>query len=304
MNTQLKSEALPIANCLASSEDRYECSRCLHPKSITNGHCSHCATIEVSLCPDCGGEIFRDEGRVTWCRDCGWNKSPSAFTGRVEVVGRLSNTYWSPWFAELMKLAALHGITTSNYADLWWYDFGIGKTPQESMEGFLHSDEGLNEIAASDSPPITNCDLYFLNKAARQYRKEHYQRANADSADTEARDAYYYEEGRTRAYSEGINALEFQGVTYEKRIKHLENQIAHLSGVNVDINIRRHLAECERDELIEEKLINRQRIESLKDHCRKVNPSWSWLMREVLAIIDPQSSDGKETRASQSDCVD
>jgi hypothetical protein len=46
------------------------------PKSITNGHCSHCATIEGAPCPDCGGETFRDEGRVTWCRECGWNHSP------------------------------------------------------------------------------------------------------------------------------------------------------------------------------------------------------------------------------------
>jgi len=46
------------------------------PKSITNGHCSRRATIEGAPCPDCGGETFRDEGRVTWCRECGWNHSP------------------------------------------------------------------------------------------------------------------------------------------------------------------------------------------------------------------------------------
>jgi ssDNA-binding Zn-finger/Zn-ribbon topoisomerase 1 len=42
------------------------------------------AEQEGEPCPDCGGETFRDEGRVTWCRDCGWNKSPSAFVGGLE----------------------------------------------------------------------------------------------------------------------------------------------------------------------------------------------------------------------------
>jgi hypothetical protein len=54
---------------------------------------------------------------------------------------RLSDTYWKPWFAELLNLAEHHGITTSDDADLWWDDFGAGKTPQESMDGFLASDE-------------------------------------------------------------------------------------------------------------------------------------------------------------------
>lgn len=54
---------------------------------------------------------------------------------------------------------------------------------------------------------------------------------------------------------------------YEKKIKHLEHQIAFYTGVNVDMNIRRHLAECERDELVEAKSMTRQRIEALKDHC-------------------------------------
>ena len=56
---------------------------------------------------------------------------------------RLSDTYWKPWFAALLELAALHGITTSDDADLWWDDFGVGKTPQESMDGFLASEEGI-----------------------------------------------------------------------------------------------------------------------------------------------------------------
>jgi len=54
---------------------------------------------------------------------------------------RLSDTYWKPWFAELLNLAEHHGIQTSDDADLWWDDFGAGKTPQESMDGFLASDE-------------------------------------------------------------------------------------------------------------------------------------------------------------------
>jgi len=81
---QERGKGLDETPCSASSEDLYECQRCRHPKSITNGYCSHCATIEGAPCPDCGGETFRDEGRVTWCRDCGWNKSPSAFVGSME----------------------------------------------------------------------------------------------------------------------------------------------------------------------------------------------------------------------------
>ena len=94
-------------------------------------------------------------------------------------------------------------------------------------------------------PPI--CSLSSLNEAARRYRKEHFQRANADPTDEDARNGYHYEEGRTRAYAEGLNAL------------------------------------------ADSKAIARARIEALKDHCRKVNPTWAWLMREVLGIVDPQS---------------
>ena len=61
----------------------------------------------------------------------------------LDRLVRLSDTYWKPWFAALLELAALHGITTSDDADLWWDDFGAGKTPQESMDGFLASDEGI-----------------------------------------------------------------------------------------------------------------------------------------------------------------
>lgn len=60
----------------------------------------------------------------------------------LDRLVRLSDTYWKPWFAELLKIAEHQGITTSDDADLWWDDFGAGKTPQESMDGFLASDEG------------------------------------------------------------------------------------------------------------------------------------------------------------------
>ena len=63
--------------------------------------------------------------------------------GQPRLV-RLSDIYWKPWFAELLELAAHHGITTSDDADLWWDDFGDGKTPHESMDGFLASDEGAD----------------------------------------------------------------------------------------------------------------------------------------------------------------
>lgn len=43
------------------------------------------------------------------------------------------------------------------------------------------------------------------------------------------------------------------------------------------------------DALEHQKAIARSRIEALKDHCREVNPTWAWLMREVLEIVDPQS---------------
>ena len=61
----------------------------------------------------------------------------------LDRLVRLSDTYWKPWFAALMELAVLHGIPTSDDADLWWDDFGAGKTPKESMDGFLASDEGM-----------------------------------------------------------------------------------------------------------------------------------------------------------------
>ena len=105
---------------------------------------------------------------------------------------------------------------------------------------------------ANDRLGATACSLSLLNAAARRYRKEHFQRANADPTDTEAREAYHYEEGRTRAYSEGLNALDDQ------------------------------------------RAIARQRIEALKDHCREVNPTWAWLMREVLEIVDPQSPENAD----------
>lgn len=46
-----------------------------------------------------------------------------------------------------------------------------------------------------------------------------------------------------------------------------------------------------------QKAITRQRIEALKDHCREVNPTWAWLMREVLEIVDPQSSENAKDLA-------
>jgi hypothetical protein len=72
-------------------------------------------------------------------------KTPTHTTSTVDLdrLVRLSDTYWIPWFAALLELAALHGITTSDDADLWWNDFGAGKTPRESMDGFLASDEGI-----------------------------------------------------------------------------------------------------------------------------------------------------------------
>lgn len=57
----------------------------------------------------------------------------------LHPVVRPSDELWKSWFAELMKLATANGITTSDDADLWWDDFGNGKTPQESMRGFLDS---------------------------------------------------------------------------------------------------------------------------------------------------------------------
>jgi hypothetical protein len=54
-----------------------------------------------------------------------------------------------------------------------------------------------------------------------------------------------------------------------------------------------------------QKSITRQRIEAMKDHCRRVNPTWAWLMREVLEIIDPQSDveQKKENRNTSPDHV-
>jgi hypothetical protein len=66
------------------------------------------------------------------------NDAPIALDRQV----LLSDEYWLPWFATLLELADLHGIVTSDDADLWWDDFGAGKTPQESMDEFLASDEG------------------------------------------------------------------------------------------------------------------------------------------------------------------
>lgn len=65
------------AHCDYGMEDKgpRPCPRCGHLKSITNGHCFHCATTNAK-CPDCGGDTFRDESRITWCHECGWNHSP------------------------------------------------------------------------------------------------------------------------------------------------------------------------------------------------------------------------------------
>ena len=82
----------------------------------------------------------------------------------------------------------------------------------------------LNQTMESNSKAIegrasTPCSLSSLNEAARRYRKEHFQRANADPTDTEAREAYHYEEGRTRAYSEGLNAL----AVWENAVRNLRD---------------------------------------------------------------------------------
>ena len=114
------------------------------------------------------------------------------------------------------------------------------------MENQTHTEAAL---------PPTPGSLSSLQAAATKYRKEHFQKCNADPTDQEARDGYYYEEGRTRAYSEGLNAL------------------------------------------ADSKAIARSRIEALKDHCRTVNPTWAWLMREVLEIVDPQSPESAQAMA-------
>ena len=66
----------------------------------------------------------------------------------AEACGIVDVDQWGPWFAELKSLAERHGIITSDDADLWWDDFGIGKTPQESMSGFLtnHQPHLLKEV--------------------------------------------------------------------------------------------------------------------------------------------------------------
>ena len=70
------------------------------------------------------------------------NQTHTAPPVNLDPHVRLSEEYWIPWFAALLELASLHGIVTSDDADLWWDDCGAGKTPQASMDGFLASDEG------------------------------------------------------------------------------------------------------------------------------------------------------------------
>lgn len=83
----------------------------------------------------------------------------------VSHIVRLSDVYWKPWLAALLELAALHGITTSDDADLWWDDFGAGKTPQESMDGFLASDEGAQfRDSLPNSQPNKNWIYQTMNK--------------------------------------------------------------------------------------------------------------------------------------------
>ncbi len=64
-------------------------------------------------------------------------------TAVTEQRDGLTKTCWALWFNELLRLASIKGITTSDDADCWWDDFNNGKTPQESMNEFLDSDEGL-----------------------------------------------------------------------------------------------------------------------------------------------------------------
>ena len=49
--------------------------------------------------------------------------------------------------------------------------------------------------------------LSDLLSTATANRKDHYKRSISDPDDKEWRDAYYYEEGRTRAYSDALAAL-------------------------------------------------------------------------------------------------
>lgn len=67
----------------------------------------------------------------------------------------------------------------------------------------------------------------------------------------------------------------------------LLNNPNHSQGEWVSIEDYRRI-ERERDEL---RAVTREAIEALKPHCRKVNPTWAWLMREVLGIIDPQNAE-------------
>ena len=67
----------------------------------------------------------------------------SKLTAVTEQRDGLTKTCGALWFNELLRLASIKGITTSDDADCWWDDFNNGKTPQESMNEFLDSDEGL-----------------------------------------------------------------------------------------------------------------------------------------------------------------
>jgi hypothetical protein len=160
------------------------------------------------------------------------------------------------WWHEVRLPVLLVGEEEVIYRKQWranhhpdgWHDDGeVANFTLTCREYYLESNSTAIEGRAS-----APCSLSLLNEAARRNRKEHFQRGNADPTDIEAREAYYYEEGRTRAYSEGLNALDNQ------------------------------------------RTIARQRIEALRDHCQKVNPTWAWLMREVLEIIDPRSLENSQ----------
>ena len=91
------------------------------------------------------------------------------------------------------------------------------------------SDTPKLQQAADGGCPPANCSLSSLNEAARRYRKEHFQRANADPTDEDAKNGYYYEEGRTRAYAEGLNALAAMELEMEKWKAECKRQWLHLS---------------------------------------------------------------------------
>ncbi len=59
-----------------------------------------------------------------------------------------SDAYWATWFEGLMVLAKENNITTSDDADIWWDDFCFGKTPKESMDGYLNSLPNLKHTDA------------------------------------------------------------------------------------------------------------------------------------------------------------